>query len=212
MAMKEIVLGDLDSLEFEKTKPEQAAPTKKGYVNNKELQEEFLKYYAVKQKWIADGNPGHPPLTDKIGKAIMDIAVRRTYSRNFISYTQHWKEEMISDAIETCVRYVHNYNPEKYNNPFAYITQMVTNAILSRIKLEKTHTYLKYKMFDNARGVLADYDETMDEDMVEGFNETSDMYSDQLRYIADFEEKYVNKAPKDKRTKELDDNLTNFLV
>ena len=180
---------DLASLEFELAKtPVRQAP--KQYVDNKALLEEFKKYYVKKQEWIAAGAIGHkPPLGNKIGLAIMEIAKRRCYSRNFIGYTDAWKEEMVSDAIEICVMYGHNFNPEKYNNPFAYLTQLVTNAIINRIKKEHKQTYIKMKAFDMCGGFSAVADENASDDNIEGLNEITDMYSDHLKYIADYEAK-----------------------
>lgn len=180
---------DLASLEFELEK--QPAPkAKKQYVDNKALYQEFVKYHEKKKEWIANGCPGRrPPLTDKIGQAIMDIAQRRCYSRNFINYTDSWKEEMISDAIETCVMYGHNFNPEKYDNPFAYLTQLVSNAIINRLKKEKKQVYIKYKAFDELGGFAAVSEEYSSGDNQEAMGEINEMYADHLRYIADYEEK-----------------------
>jgi hypothetical protein len=197
--MKKELITDLEaeSLEFEELtddeviQPEQEKP--QHYVDNEELHAAFLRYHAKKQQWIADGKEGHPPLCNVIGLAIMQIAKRRTYSRNFIAYTQHWKEEMISDAIETCVRYAHNYDPHKYNNPFAYLTQIVSFALIARIKLEKKHLYIKYKTFDNSHGFSAISDEeTQDENIAAGLAETADMYRDYLTFIDDFEKTAFN--------------------
>ena len=44
---------------------------------------------------------------------------------------------MISDGIENCLQYVHNFNPEKSDNPFAYFTQIIYYAFLRRIQKEK---------------------------------------------------------------------------
>jgi DNA-directed RNA polymerase specialized sigma24 family protein len=206
---KNITDLEIDSLEFElEEQPEQVfQPRKTEYVNNKELQAEFVKYYELKKQWIADGKPGNPPLTHKIGQAILDIATRRTYSRQFIGYTSNWKEEMIGDAIECCVKYAHNYNPEKYNNPFAYITQLVTNALIQRIKREKKEIYTKYKSFDNMGGFQAFSDENVEDLGVENFNEASEMYQGYLEYIAEYEEKQDVKKQVDKST----DGLLEFL-
>jgi hypothetical protein len=188
MAIEHILPSDIEALQFElENIPLSSKPAH--YINNKELQEEFVKYNKLKKEWIEAGKEGNPPLTNKIGQAILDIATRRTYSRNFVGYSQDWKEEMIGDAIEVCVRYAHNYNSDKYNNPFAYLTQIVSFAIVTRIKKEKKNLYIKYKAFDNAGGMQAILDENADPDMVQHFNETSDVYADHLRYIADFEEK-----------------------
>jgi hypothetical protein len=40
----------------------------------------------------------------------MKIAENLTNKHSYIKYS--WKSEMIGDAIENCVRYLHNYNPE----------------------------------------------------------------------------------------------------
>lgn len=180
---------DLEALEFQLNKPSTKLPTKQ-YVDNKALFQEFVVYYAKKQKWIENGSIGQrPPLSNKIGQAIMDIAKRRCYSRNFVGYTDAWKEEMEADAIETCVMYAHNFNPEKYNNPFAYLTQLVTNAIINRIKKEHKQVYIKYKAFDMCGGFSAVADENASEDNVDSLNEINEMYADHLHYISNYEAK-----------------------
>jgi hypothetical protein len=196
IATQEILEGDIESLTFElcAKAPEKSKPAQ--YVNNKELQAEFVIYATKKELWLSQGK-GIPPMSNKIGQAIIDIATRRTYSRNFVGYTQAWKEEMIGDAIETCARYAHNYNPFKYNNPFAYITQLVTNAIILRIKREKKQTYIKFKSYDNAHGFNGLLDENISEDDLALMDETTDMYRDHLTYIADYESRYMTKPEKE---------------
>ena len=39
---------------------------------------------------------------------------------------------MISDGIENCVQYIHNFDPEKSRNPFAYFTQIIHYAFLKK--------------------------------------------------------------------------------
>jgi len=57
---------------------------------------------------------------------------------------------MIGDAIENCLRYLHNFNPDKSNNPFAYFTQIMYYAFLRRIEKEKKQSYIKYKSMENS--------------------------------------------------------------
>lgn len=197
MTIQKITLEELDALKFEINRQIADKPEAVHYISNKELQVEFLAYHKKKLEWAEQGRETRPPLSEAIGKAIMMIAQRRTYSRNFIGYTQMWKESMIDDAVEACVRYVHNYNPEKYDNPFAYVTQIVNNALINRIRIEKTHLYIKYKAFDNAGGFSAFMDDNVGDTDVTILNETNEMYADHLKYIADFEEKYLTKKPKD---------------
>ncbi len=37
-------------------------------------------------------------------------------------------DKQICDGIENCVQYIHNFNPEKSSNPFAYFTQIIHYA------------------------------------------------------------------------------------
>ena len=57
---------------------------------------------------------------------------------------------MISDGIENCLQYMHNFNQEKSTNPFAYFTQIIYYAFIRRIQKEKKQTLVKQKMIANA--------------------------------------------------------------
>ena len=56
---------------------------------------------------------------------------------------------MISDGIENCLQYVHNFNPDKSDNPFAYFTQIIYYAFLRRIQKEKKQAHVKNKIIEN---------------------------------------------------------------
>lgn len=208
---QKIDLSDIDSLTFELANKAQAEKKKpEHYINNKELQEEYVKYHKMKLEALERGE-GPPPLTDAIGRAILSIATRRAFSRNFVGYTQHWKEEMIGDAIEACIRYAHNYNPEKYNNPFAYITQIVNNAMANRINREKTQTYIKYKAFDNLAGFHGELDDNVNEEDLQGMDIGTEVYSKYLAFIHEFEEKRFKKPEKVEEEDEENQGVTKFL-
>ena len=53
---------------------------------------------------------------------------------------------MICDAIENCVVYAANFDPEKSSNPFSYFTQIIYYAFLRRIQREKKQSFIKYKL------------------------------------------------------------------
>ena len=55
---------------------------------------------------------------------------------------------MISDGIENCLQYIHNFNPEKSNNPFAYFTQIIYYAFIRRIQKEKKQAHVKHRMIE----------------------------------------------------------------
>ena len=53
------------------------------------------------------------------------------------------------DGVENCLQYIDNFNPEKYNNPFAYFTQIIWYAFLRKIAKEKKALYTKFKVTEN---------------------------------------------------------------
>ena len=93
-----------------------------------------------------EGEPT-PQVTNYIGECFLKIANGLSYRPNFIHYT--YKQEMISDGIENCLQYIHNLNPEKSKNPFAYFTQIIYYAFIRRIQKEKKQTHIKHKMIEN---------------------------------------------------------------
>lgn len=116
------------------------------YVDNKKFLAamiEFKELYNIAEK----NKEEYPPVSDYIGECFLKIATHLSYRPNFINYT--YREDMISDGIENCLQYVHNFNPEKSNNPFAYFTQIIYYAFLRRIAKEKKQTHVKNKIIQN---------------------------------------------------------------
>lgn len=112
------------------------------YVNNKEFLEALIEYKTSCAKAEAEGKE-KPPVTHYIGECFLKIAQHLCYRPNFINYT--YKHDMISDGIENCLMYIHNFNPEKSKNPFAYFTQIIYYAFLRRISKEKRQTEIKQR-------------------------------------------------------------------
>tara|TARA_B100000929_G_scaffold220663_1_gene177151 strand:+ start:1380 stop:1952 length:573 start_codon:yes stop_codon:yes gene_type:complete len=88
-----------------------------------------------------------PIISEYLGSVFLKIAQRLSFRPNFINYA--FKNDMISDGIENCLHYIHNFNPEKSNNPFAYFTQIIYYAFIRRIQKEKKQLYIKYKSMQN---------------------------------------------------------------
>lgn len=117
------------------------------YVNNKQLHAEMCAYLeALKESQDSDTTP--PRIPEYIGECLLKISQRLSTKPNFINYT--YRDEMISDGIENCISYLHNFNPEKSQNPFAYFTQIIYYAFLRRIQREKKQLYIKHKSLEMA--------------------------------------------------------------
>ena len=86
---------------------------------------------------------------------------------------------MISDGIENCVQYIHNFNPEKSQNPFAYFTQIIHYAFLRRIQKEKKQLEIKTKIIERTG-----FDEVMmiDDNLLSGNNSDYNSMKDAIQY------------------------------
>ena len=163
----------------------------KHYVNNADFLEALIKYRTDIELAEKNGEE-KPPLPDYIGECFLLIAQRLSYRPNFINYV--FKDDMISDGIENCLQYVHNFNPDKSQNPFAYFTQIIYYAFIRRIQKEKKHLYVKYKEMERLHYLE---DNIMQEENATGTFMT-EVASNDMRimigdFIAEFEAKKASK-------------------
>jgi hypothetical protein len=121
--------------------------SKVNYVDNKKLFGEMIHFINACRD-AENAGEQRPKIPEYIGECIFKIASRLSTKPNFASYT--YRDEMISDGIEVCIRYIHNFDPEKSSNPFAYFTQIIYYAFLQRIQKEKKQQYIKAKSFENS--------------------------------------------------------------
>ena len=122
-------------------------PRKKSehYVNNKELLEALI-VYRGKIAHAKENDLPKPRITNYLGSCFLKIATHLSYKPNFVNYM--FRDDMISDGIENCVQYIHNFDPEKSRNPFAYFTQIIHYAFLRRIQKEKKQLDIKNKIIE----------------------------------------------------------------
>lgn len=113
---------------------------KNNYIDNEKLYTEFVKYRAAYDDAKLRKLP-RPPVPDTIGHAIYLIA--NGLARGPTYFHLPFKEDMIADAMEVCIRYCHNFDPEKTKNPFGYITMIVSKAFWQRGKKERKQEDIK---------------------------------------------------------------------
>ena len=116
------------------------------YVNNKEFTQAVAEHNEAVKLAVSKGETP-PRMSDYIGECIYKIATRLSTRPNFINYT--YRDEMICDAIENCIQYIRNFNREKSDNAFAYVTQICYYAFLRRIQKEKKQAHVKNKYIEN---------------------------------------------------------------
>ena len=163
---------------------------KKGvhYVDNAKFLQ-AMKDWKEQCKDAEEAGDEPPRISDYIGECFLKIANGLSFRPNFINYT--YRQEMISDGIENCLQYIHNFNPEKSKNPFAYFTQIIYYAFIRRIQKEKKHLYVKYKEMERMHYLEDNVEhgqyDTSGELMTEvASNDMRIMIGD---FIAEFEEK-----------------------
>ena len=161
----------------------------RNYVNNADLLEALIAYQKDCRE-AEDAGEDRPRVPDYIGTCIFQIATRLATKPNFSGYS--YKEDMISDGIENCLQYIHNFNPEKSNNPFAYFTQIIWYAFLRRIQKEKKQMYIRFK---SSQQMIAAGETYTGEDLNLQLNTTADYMND---FVKDFEDKLQRDKEKKK--------------
>ena len=149
------------------------------YVNNKEFLAAIIVHRDNVALAKARGEP-KPRISNYLGECFLKIATHLSFKPNFVNYM--FKEDMISDGIENCVQYIHNFDPEKSQNPFAYFTQFIHYAFLRRIQKEKKQLEIKNKILERSGySEVFDDNNTLDGSNYSDYNQIKDAVHAKLR-------------------------------
>ena len=148
------------------------------YVNNKEFLAALIKLREDREIAEIQGKE-KPRIPRYIGECFLKIATHLSFKPNFVNYM--FKEDMISDGIENCVQYIHNFNPEKSQNPFAYFTQIIHYAFLRRIQKEKKQLEIKNKILEKTGYDQVFERDTLDDSNYSDYNQSKDAVHSKLR-------------------------------
>ena len=129
-----------------KVKPKE----KPHYVNNRDFSEAVMKY-AIEARDCKQKEIKVPTVPDYIAKCFIRISEGLSHRPNFVRYT--YREEMVMDAVENCLRAISNYNIETATrtgkpNAFSYFTQICYFAFIRRITKEKKQQDIKFKFIE----------------------------------------------------------------
>lgn len=192
------------------------------YVNNKEFSQAVVDYctLVVKRKSEEDILPIVP---DYIASCFLKIAEGLSHKSNFIRYT--YREEMVMDAVENCLKAIENYNVEaatRSGNPnaFAYFTQISWYAFLRRIAKEKKQQDIKLKYMSSSgieEFIITGKDDAQGQQAVQSFVSTLKDRIDKVKEkdtefnIFAKEEKKKMKGSRKARSVSVDSDLKDFL-
>jgi len=186
------------------------------YVNNADFSQAVVEY-VKKVDEAKKNNKNIPKVTNYIANCFLRIAEGLSHKSNFIRYT--YREEMVMDAVENCLKAINNYDIEAATrtgkpNAFSYFTQITWFAFLRRIAKEKKQQEVKMKYL-TASGIenfiINENGDNMSNQVAEHFVDTLKTRIDRVKSI-DNEVKNYNKAEKIKRkAKVVDSDLSEFM-
>ena len=172
------------------------------YLNNDDMVKAIIEWQAACKIAKKNGTE-EPRQSDYIGRCILLICNGLGSKGNFAGYS--YRQEMVGDAIEWCTNAVKSFDPTrvgpktgKTNNAFNYLTMVAYHAMQRRINIERKQNATKHKNYQHQHfieeaGVVRTINDMNSKDWSN--NEVSN------RTIAEFEEKYMNPAPKKKLKK-----------
>ena len=150
------------------------------YVNNKEFTAAIIEHNRACVEADELGDP-KPRVSEYIGECIYKIATRLSTKPNFINYS--YRDEMICDGIENTLQYINNFDGNKSQNAFAYVTQIIYFAFLRRIHKEKKQAAIKQRSIQEA-GYLFETFDTIDGEVAPGMtNQYIDFLQDNMNPI-----------------------------
>ena len=185
------------------------------YVNNAQFSQAVVDYVGKLEECRKE-QISLPKVPDYIAQCFLRIAEGLSHKANFIRYT--YREEMVMDAVENCLKAISNYNLEAATrtgkpNAFAYFTQITWFAFLRRITKEKKQQDIKLKYLTKSgiENFIDIGDEAVGSDVAAHFVDT---LKDRIQRVrnTDMEMKeIVKKERKRRRSKIADSDLSEFM-
>ena len=186
------------------------------YVNNKEFSLAVVEYVKTVNEAQAAGTQ-IPNVPNYIAECFLKIAEGLSHKANFIRYT--YREEMVMDAVENCLKAIENYNLEAATrtgkpNAFAYFTQISWYAFLRRIAKEKKQQDIKFKYLTNSGveafmdvGAAGEFQNIVASNFVDQLKDRIDKVKDTDMAVKEM----VKKEKRKKREVKVDSDLSGFI-
>ena len=186
------------------------------YVNNAQFSQAVVDYVTILNEARDKKANQLPKVHDYIASCFLKICEGLSNKANFVRYT--YREEMVMDAVENCLKAIENYNLEAATrtgrpNAFAYFTQISWYAFLRRIQKEKKQQDIKMK-YINQSGI----ENFLNNELGDAQSATvAQAFVDQLRIridevkVKDSEWKEIVKKQRKRRTVKVDSDLSGFI-
>ena len=184
------------------------------YVDNAKFSTAVVDYCTIVEK-ARSNEKEIPKVPDYIAHCFLRIAEGLSHKANFIRYT--YREEMVMDAVENCLKAIGNYNLEAATrsgkpNAFAYFTQITWYAFLRRIAKEKKQQDIKIKYLTTSG--LEEFIVNTEGESTHVVGAFVDSLKDRIEKVRghDAQIKTFAKKQKKKRTVVADSDLSEFMT
>ena len=117
------------------------------YVNNKEFTQALHEYAQIAQKAIANGEE-RPVMSRYLGECVLRMANRLSTTPRFRGYS--FRDEMVQNGILGAMKYMYRFDGTRFNNGFAYVTQILFSHFIVTIKNEKKKYELNLRLIQEA--------------------------------------------------------------
>ena len=185
------------------------------YVNNADFSQAVVDYVTVLNE-ARKQQQTLPVVPDYIAQSFLRIAEGLSHKSNFVRYT--YREEMVMDAVENCLKAIENYNLEAATrtgkpNAFAYFTQITWYAFLRRITKEKKQQEIKLKYLtkSGAESFIDVGEESVGANQANFFVDTLRDRIQRVRNTDNEMKEIVKKERKKRKTKIADSDLSEFM-
>jgi len=188
------------------------------YVNNADFSQAVVDYVRTVDD-ARKNNTEIPKVPDYVAQCFLRIAEGLSHKANFIRYT--YREEMVMDAVENCLKAINNYDIEAATrtgkpNAFAYFTQITWYAFLRRIAKEKKQQDIKMSYLTNSGIENFITSEDADQLTTTVVGQFVDTLRDRIDKVKQFDseiKQYVKeeKQKRKKKTVSVDSDLTGFM-
>ena len=185
------------------------------YVNNAEFSQAVVEYVKIADS-AKSKNKEIPKVPNYVAQCFLRIAEGLSHKANFIRYT--YREEMVMDAVENCLKAIGNYNLEaatRTGNPnaFAYFTQITWYAFLRRIAKEKKQQDIKMKYLSSSGLEEFVVAEEGSAPIVSAFVDSLKDRIEKVRYTDDKIKAFAKQEKtRKKRTVSADSDLSEFMT
>lgn len=189
------------------------------YVNNAQFSQAVVDYVTELNE-CRKAETILPKVPDYIAQCFLKICEGLSHKSNFVRYT--YREEMVMDAVENCLKAIENYDIEAATrtgkpNAFAYFTQISWYAFLRRIEREKKQQDIKMKYIEQS-GIENFLDNELGDNqsasVAQAFVDSLRMRIDEVKEKDGKWNEIVSEEKKrrKKRTVKVDSDLSDFIV